>query len=148
VSARAATATGRPQRLVALLVACLLLGACALLSDYDPTSYRNATDLKAESLSLLERATEPYAEHAADADRLRLHLRQAYEYEKGKGPSNAETAEQWRVLGDERGRLVGGALKQWKSAGQLGEVFLQELCALIERSFDEIITLEQGKVKP
>jgi hypothetical protein len=65
----------------------LLLGlaGCAAITGYDPTSYKNATDLKAEALLLIEKAKDPPGSHAAEIESLRLKLRQAYDYDKGKG---------------------------------------------------------------
>jgi hypothetical protein len=136
----------RRSRLFLALLS-LFVAACTLLSPYDPTSYKNATDIKTESLSLLERATEPFANHVAEVDLLRLHLRQAYEYERNKGKPNEETVAQWRLLKDESGHLVGGTLAKWKASGALGETFLAEVSTQIEKGFDEIIALEQGKAK-
>ena len=41
-----------------LIVPILFLVGCALMTHYDPTSYKTATDLKAESLFLMDKATE------------------------------------------------------------------------------------------
>jgi hypothetical protein len=130
-----------------LALAGLLFAACALLSPYDPTSYKNATDLKAESLSLLEKGTEEYSAHATEVAQLELKLRQAFEYEHGKGKTNSDTAEQWKTLLDKDGGLLGGTLKQWKSAGHLSAALIPEISRKIGEAFDEIITLEQAKVK-
>lgn len=134
-------------RLIAVALALVVATACSLLSPYDSTSYKNATDLKAESLAVLEKATMPFADHESDVERLRLHLRQAHEYERGKGHSNEETAEQWALLIRNDGNLLGGALARWQQQGALSEVFLQEVLPKVEAGFDEIIALERGKVK-
>lgn len=130
-----------------LVFLAFLISACALLSPYDPTSYKNATDLKAASLALLEHGSEPYADHAAEVSRLDVQLRQAFEYEHGKGKTNSETAEQWKILIDREGGLLGGTLEQWRKAGHLSEVLLPEISKKIGAAFDEIISLEQAKVK-
>ena len=134
-------------RFRALALLCML-GACALISHYDPTSYLNATNLKAEALLLVEKAKDPPAVHAAAIDSLRLKLMQAYEYERGKGAPNKITVDQWRRLSDPEGALLGGFLKKWtgENRGQ-GAVFLEGLSKNIGEAFDLIIKLESAKVK-
>jgi len=131
----------------AALLATWLVGACALLSPYDPTSYRYATELKAESLELLEAAVEPYERRADEVAQLKVRLRQAYEYERGKGGPNEETAALWKRLIASDGHLLGGLLNRWAASGQLGATFLAEITPKIESGFDEIIELERAKVK-
>jgi hypothetical protein len=128
-------------------IACLVVTACTLLSPYDPTSYKNATDLKAESLALLEHATEPYASHAQEAEQLKVKLLQAYEYEHGKGKDNSDTAHQWEIMVNKKGAMIGGVLELWQKAGQLSPAAVPEFVNKISEGFDEIITLEQAKVK-
>ena len=134
-----------PVYAVALLA---LLAACAAITPYDPTSYKTATDLKAEALLLIEKAKDPPGPHAAAIERVRLKLRQAYEYEKGKGDRNRYTAEQWALLSDPNGALLGGFLKKWltDNKGQ-SPAFLEGVGKNVEQAFDEIIKLESRKVK-
>src|SRR5258705_6829974 len=101
-------------RLCAPLLLSLLLTACALVSHYDPTSYQNATYLKAEALLLIEKAKDPPGKHAAAIEALRLRLLQTYEYERGKAKPNRATVEQWRLLIDPEAALLGGFLKKWR----------------------------------
>jgi hypothetical protein len=133
-----------------ILTATISLGiaACALITPYDPTSYQHATDLKAESLLLIEKGVDRPAAHAAEIDALRLKLRQAYEYERGKGSPNVTTVKQWEILNDPDGALLGGFLKKWQSEdrGQ-SKAFLDGVSKNVSAAFDEIINLENSKVK-
>jgi len=132
---------------VALLLLSVL-SACALISNYDPTSYQNATNLKAEALLLVEKAKDPPNLHAAAIESLQLKLLQAYEYERGKGDPNRITVEQWKLLSDPEGALLGGFLKKWKgeNKGQ-SDAFLKGLSKNVGEAFDQIIKLESSKVK-
>jgi len=126
----------------------LALVGCALITAYDPTSYKIATDLKAEALLLIEKAKDPPGPHAAAIDNLRLKLRQAYEYEKGKGDRNRFTSEQWAILSDPNGALLGGFLKKWETENRgQSPAFLEGVSKNIGQAFDEIIKLESRKVK-
>jgi len=131
-----------------LLIPIFFLVACAAITNYDPTSYKTATDLKAESLLLIEKATDPPNLHADEIASLRLKLRKALEYESGKGKPNTITVTQWRVLNSPTGGLIGGFLSNWeeKNAG-FSEPFLEEVKENVGKAFDEIIKLENAKVK-
>jgi hypothetical protein len=133
-----------------ILIVAILLGipGCALTSHYDPTSYRQATDLKAESLTLIEKGTDAPAAHTAKIEALRLKMRQAYEYERGKGRPNVTTVKQWEVLNDPTGALLGGFLKKWQAENKgQSEAFLNGQKKNVGDAFDLIIKLENSKVK-
>jgi len=125
-----------------------LLFGCSFITSYDPTSYKTATDLKAESLLLIEKATDPPSTHAAAIESLRLKLRQAYEYEAGKGSANVITVKQWKLLYDPAGNLVGGFLKKWETENKgQSPAFINGAKELVEEAFNEIIKLENRKVR-
>lgn len=133
---------------VLVLLVSLALGACALMGNYDATSYQNATNLKAEALLLIEKAGDPPGAHAAALESIRLKLRQAYEYERGKGKPNRITVEQWRLLNDPEGALLGGFLKKWRAENKgQSPAFLEGLSKNVSDAFDQIIKLENAKVK-
>jgi hypothetical protein len=126
----------------------LLLVACAAITGYDPTSYKTATDLKVEALLLIEKAQDPPGPHAAEIQAMRLRLRQAYEYEKGKGERNRFTRDQWQILADPKGSLLGGFLKKWQTENKgQSPAFLDGVSENVSAAFDKIIELESRKVK-
>ncbi len=133
--------------LISLLFSCAV-AACALISHYDPTSYQHATDLKAQSLLLISKATDPPGVHAAEIADLHLKLQQAYEYERGKGKPNVITVQQWQILNDPERNLLGGFLKTWQTEniGQPSE-FINGVSKNVGSAFDQIIKLESSKVK-
>lgn len=138
----------RFSSLMLAFVLLLALSACALVTHYDPTSYKNATDLKAEALLLIEKAKDPPGVHAAAIDSLLLRLRQAYEYERGKGNPNMITVKQWELLINPKGNLLGGFLQKWKVENKAQSATFTEAAAkLTEKAFDQIIELERAKVR-
>ena len=137
---------------VLLILPMLFLVGCALMTHYDPTSYKTATDLKAESLFLMDKATEaPDAAQLAKIEDLRVKLAKAYEYEKGKEGPNQITVKQWGLLNDPNKDLLGGFLKKWEekkgSAKGFSKGFVDEKKDQIGEAFDQIIELESAKVK-
>lgn len=93
---RTAGAYARRIALGSLPAALFVFVSCSLfrgVSYYDPTTYKNLTDLKPYVMFLYA----SFGEEEVDEDRIwyvRLRLAQIHEYEKGKGPSNKETADQ------------------------------------------------------
>lgn len=130
------------------VIMAFLLAGCATISVYDPTSYKNATDLKAESLLLIQKATDTADKHAAEINQVRSELQKNYEYEKGKGNLNSLTVRQWQLLADPNGNLLAGLLKKWEVQNKgFSQAFIDGVTKNISDAFDEIIRLEQHKVK-
>ena len=124
-----------------------ILAACSnLIAVYSQTAYEQATSIKAESLVLMNKATEPYSQHAQEVAALMLNVDKAYEYAKGR-PRNEISTEQWARMKDPNSNLLGGFLKRWQEQGRLSPVFVKEAEAQIAEAFDQIIELESGKNK-
>jgi hypothetical protein len=130
-----------------LVLVVSILAACSnLIAVYSQTAYEQATSIKAESLVLMSKATEPYSQHAQQVAALMLNVDKAYEYAKGR-PRNEISTEQWAKMKDPNSNLLGGFLKRWQERGQLNPVFVKEAEAQIAKAFDQIIELESGKNK-
>lgn len=130
-----------------VVLACLLLVACSSIDVFNQKAYEQATALKAESLLLIDKAGEPYAQHAKEAEALRLNLAKAYEYAKGR-PKNDEITRQWAILIDPSRHAIGGLLARWQSQKKLSPASVRESKGVISDQFDQIIELESGKRKP
>lgn len=64
-----------------------------LISHYDPTTYKNLTDLKPEVAAMYQSFTGDTVNESQIAA-VSLQFDRMYEYEKGKGQNNAQTARQ------------------------------------------------------
>lgn len=129
------------------LTACLfLLVGCATISQYSHYAYVQAVNLKVESLNMMDKGTEYFADHKQDSKILMLNIEKAYEYEKGR-PKNDETAQMWEILKDPEKDLLGGFLKLWQKQEKLSEMYISEKKKQVEKAYDEIIGLESGKIK-
>lgn len=114
------------------------------LSHYDPTTYSQLTGLKAEATLLIESFDhKPVAENESRIEATTLHIRQAYEYEKGKGPTNSETAAQVELVN----RLFTGDVQEYRDAGPgaLGSRYFREAAAVLGQAFDVAIATENLK---
>src|SRR5205814_1476179 len=121
--------------------------SCVSVASYDATSYKNATDVKAEALLVMDHAVEPAPAHKDEIATLRLHMNQAFEYERGKGKPNGETVKMWEILVAEEHDLLGGFLADWERSGTKRPMLIAEKKLQVAAAFDTIIRLEQSKVK-
>lgn len=124
-----------------------ILGCGSSVSLYDATAYKQATDLKAEALTLVEKAHEPAGDHRDAIDELRLNLRKALEYERGRA-RNQITTRMWELMIDPDRNLLGGFLQRWEADDTLNPAFVDEAGLQIGAAFDEIIALEAKKIDP
>jgi len=130
-----------------LVLAAAVASCGPTISTFSPIAYEQATSLKVDALGLMDRATEPYADHRADTESLTVRLAKAYEFAKGR-PDNDISTEQWRILIDPGRNLLGGFLARWKKESRLSTSFVGEAKGLVSDAFDTIIGLEGGKLKP
>ena len=132
---------------ISIITFSLLAWSCSNISVFSPEAYKQAVDLKVESLELMSFATSPYSENEENVTYLKTELRKAYEFALGR-PNNEISAEQWEILINEEGNLLGGFLKRWEAEDTLSEMFVTEMQTLVSDAFDTIIGLESGKIDP
>ena len=141
------TTKAKIQPLLSALTLSLTIWSCASISVFSPEAYKQAVELKVESLELMSFATMPYTDYEEEVINLNTELDKAFEFSKGR-PDNEISTEQWRILIDEEGNLLGGFLKRWETEGSLSEMFVTEMQILVSDAFDTIIGLESGKIDP
>jgi hypothetical protein len=126
----------------------VVFAACASsISQFSPVAYKQATSLKVESLALMQKATQPYANHQAEIEALITKVDEAYEYARGR-PKNEISTRMWDVLRDPNRNLLGGFLARWKNRSTLGPAFVSDARDVVSDAFDQIIGLESGKIRP
>jgi hypothetical protein len=121
------------------------LSACApVIGPYSSIAYQNATSLKAETLTLIDKAVDPYDVHKEEVDKLFLEVNKAYEFVKGV-PSNSISSKQWEILIKRDGDLMGRFFSRWSETKILTNTYIDEFKPVISDAFDEIICLEANK---
>jgi len=135
------------NKAVSILIMIFVLLSCSSISVFSPEAYKQAVDLKVESLNLMSSATMPFADYKEEVLYLTTELDKAFEFSKGR-PDNEISTEQWEILIDQEGNLLGGFLKRWETEGTLSEMFISEMQLLVSDAFDAIIGLESGKIDP
>lgn len=128
-----------------VLLWAVALAACApLIAEYSLEAYRNATTLKAETVALIDKSTEPYSRHAEAAEALSVRIAAAHEFAAGL-PANQISARQWALMRDPDRALFGGFVRFWRSSGTVSPAFRDEYRGQISEAFDYIICLEANK---
>lgn len=134
--------------LVPLMLYVFQQGCGPSISLFNERAYNLATSLKVETVTLMDKATEPFDKYAEQVEMLTVNLKKAYEYAAGRA-DNELSAEQWKILIDPEKNLAGGFFKRWQEQQTLNKIFIDEARrGLIAPAFDLIIGLEAGKIKP
>jgi hypothetical protein len=129
-----------------VLLFSIYLSGCAYLfgfiTYYDPTTYKNLTDLKPEVVALYN----TFSTSTVDTNNIaaiRLKLAQMYEYENGKGTKNVETTKQIKIIQEMFDRHVNDRIKN----GKWSEEHLNNNKQNIQDAFDLAIRTERLKNK-
>jgi hypothetical protein len=129
-----------------MLLAMAFLAACTpIIAGYSLQAYTNATQLKAETLALIQASAEPWSDHAAEARALQTRIDGAYEFSAGTA-YNRDATEMWAKIRD-RGdtALLGAFFKRWSSAGATGKAYRERKHRFVAIAFDRLICLEANK---
>ena len=130
-----------------MLLTSTLLTSCTIpLAYHDTTTYKNLTDLKAETMMLFETFdTKPYADNEAALVDLALKFRKAYEYEKGKGNANSKTMQQFNEIQ----KLLNADVANYQEnrGAKLGPKYFQQAAVVLGQAFDIAIATENLKNK-
>lgn len=133
------------KKIAILFSLILALAACdPLISPFQEQAYENATTLKAQSLALIAKSSEPYSSHRTAVEQLLVDVDAAYEYANGL-PKNDVVSEQWDILRNPDGNLLGGFVRRWRGSGTLSPFFRDEISIQVGDAFDTIICVEINK---
>jgi len=134
-------------RCLTMLCFVFVLTGCSSIAKFDQQAYNNAVNAKVSALILIEKAVTPYEQNQAEIAALRYTLNQGYEYANGL-PKNEITTQQWVIMKNPHGHLMGGFLERWQAKQILKPAFIKNVKSLVSAGFDTIIGLESGKIKP
>lgn len=125
----------------------ILVTACAIpISYYDSATYKHLTELKAETMLILESFdTTKIQENKINIRQARLNLRKALEYERGKGEPNSDTTKQFeKVI-----TLFEQDVTEYQDSGPgaFGKKYYSEAAKVLGQAFDIMISTENVKNK-
>ncbi|VXC25713.1 conserved exported hypothetical protein [Flavobacterium sp. 9AF] len=113
---------------------------------YDQYSYQKTTELKVETLLLMDNAVTPYPDQQEKVEKILLDMEKLKEYEKNK-PNNEITFSMWSIMTNSEKNLVSGFFKRWKEKQNLSPAFVIEAKKQIEEAYNLLIEYEVKKDK-
>lgn len=120
--------------------------SCSTIASFDQAAYEHATSLKVDTMVVMSKAVESYANHSSEVADLEISLDKAYEYDRNR-PLNIITVKLWDKLRDPQGDLLGGFLREWRDDGPLLPKYVSAKKKQVAEAFDPIIQLESGKIR-
>ena len=133
------------KTLVSGFVFCLLfLVSCAPV--YSPYIFDQTAELKKQTLSILDKATEPYSKYETKVDVLKSDLVSMVQQERMR-KRNKLKVKQWDLLLDPQGNLLNGSLEKWRKDTVMSETFIVLQRNLVEEAFNLIQEVEKQRLK-
>ncbi|HUT98366.1 MAG TPA: hypothetical protein VM054_04740 [bacterium] len=112
----------------------------------DPAALAEAKLLKVDSLELMGKAVEPFTDHETEVEALTTRLKAALADNAAKC-CNETLTDQWRILLDTETNQLGAFIERWETKGILGATFIEEAKWVVDKSFDQIINVEEERCK-
>jgi hypothetical protein len=112
--------------------------------SFDSQSFEQSKLIKEESLSLMDKAAEPFPDHRASVETLKSSVDAVFTHERARS-GNDEKVQMWEVIMDSTGNSLYGFLARWEREGTLGAGFITEAKRLVAAGFDQMIELEEGR---
>ncbi len=123
----------------------LMTSSCgSSISTFDQQAYTTTTSLKVDALCLMDSAQDKYTNHINEVNALNKNLMKIYEYEKHR-PKNEKTVEQWNILLNKDGHLLGGFLSKWEKGVVMNPAYISSCKEQVSAAFDIILGLEIHK---
>jgi len=133
-----------PALLGLLFAFSLSFSSCSRLLQ-DQVSLDKLLMLKETASSLINKSSEPYEDHKAEVEQLKMDMTDQIAYEKEKGKKNTKMVEMLQLLMKPDGNLLGGFLERWKNKGKMNPAMATEVSKIVGDNFDQIINLERSK---
>ena len=122
----------------------LLFAVGCSISPFRQQSVDVAEELRDQSVALMAKAIEPFADHSDSVEALQERLRDALRAEFARA-DNSESVAQWELLARPQGALLGGFLTRWEQRGTLGQLFVNAKRTQVVTAFRIIIETERAK---
>ncbi|TDW46557.1 hypothetical protein EV144_106229 [Flavobacterium sp. 270] len=129
-----------------LIVISLSITSCTSTRTalFDQYSYQKTTEIKIETINLIDKASTPYVSNKKEVEVLLLNVEKLVEYEKNK-PNNEITFAMWKILSDKEKNSLSGFFKRWETKTTLSPTFLGESKKQITDALDLLIQYEIKK---
>lgn len=131
-------------RIQSVIFCLLFLVSCAPV--YSPYIFDQTAELKKQTLSIMDKATEPYSKYETKVDVLKSDLVSLFQQEKMR-KRNGVKVKQWNLLLDPQGNLLNGSLEKWRKDTVMSETFIVLQRNLVEEAFNLIQEVEKQRLK-
>lgn len=137
---------------VAFLFAAISIqfSSCKTIAYHDANSFVKTAELKAKTLVVISHANEDFSKYADKVDDLMVMAETIYAMQKAR-ELNYLTVKQWELLirktGPQKLSILYDFFDMWKKRGTLNEYFVGEAKEQIGAAFDEILKLEDKKLR-
>ena len=139
------------SRLLLYFIALIFsVSSCKTIAYYDDGSFVKTAELKAKTLVLISHSDEDFKEYRAKVDDVMVMAETIYAMQKAR-ELNYLTVKQWDIM--MKGTGIGSKsilpefFNMWKKKGKLNEFFIGEAKEQVSTAFDEILKLEDKKLR-
>lgn len=128
----------------------LSVSSCKTIAYYDDGSFVKTAELKAKTLVLISHSDEDFKEYRAKVDDIMVMAETIYAMQKAR-ELNYLTVKQWDIM--MKGTGIGSKsilpefFSMWKKKGKLNDFFIEEAKGQVSIAFDEILKLEDKKLR-
>lgn len=126
-----------------IFLAVIFLSGCAGVK-FNATSDARNHRIHDQTIALIEVSTENHSQHVQEIQALKDSFRVAMTFEDKRGKTNFPTRQMWKVLDR---WMNTDFITVWQAQGTIGTAAAPELQKRAEKLFDNIITLEDSKIK-
>ena len=124
------------------LLSLVVLVSCSAV--YSPYIYDRTAELKTETMTLMNKGTEPFGKYASKINQLKVDLESVRQQEQLRR-HNSVKQKQWALQFDSTGYLLYGFLNKWKQDTVLSETFVSLQRKLVGEAFDLIQETEKDR---
>lgn len=123
---------------------------CKTVAYYDDATFVKTAELKAKTLVLIGHANEDFKDYRTKVDDIMVMAETIYAMQKAR-QLNYLTVKQWDILmkgsGIGKKSILPEFFNMWKRKGKLNDFFIDEAKDQIGEAFDQILKLEDEKIR-
>ena len=124
--------------------------SCKTIAYYDDGSFVKTAELKAKTLVLIGHSNEEFKDFRTQVDDIMILAETLYAMQKAR-QLNFLTVKQWDIMmkgtGVGKKSILPEFFNMWKRKGKLNDFFIEEAKEQIGAAFDEILKLEDQKIR-
>jgi hypothetical protein len=121
-----------------VLILSLSVSGCLPVSEFNQTATYKTISVKTDTLNLISKANENYANHMSEIDSLKLNVENVYQFSKSI-PDNSDSLSRWEIIRDPQIISLFAPPERWKNKNPLSDAFISQVKILIAFNLNLII---------